>query len=290
MSLRRQLLNLIETKKVDPYTRRHTIPEGLWTKCPECQETLFQQSLYHNFNVCQYCDYHFSLPSLRRISSLLDKGTFKQIDEKMSSVDILDFKGVKPYKQKLEEDIKKTKLYDAVLCGSGCIENIRVAICVMDPRFIMGSLGSVVGEKITRTIEMSLSEKLPLLIFSASGGARMQEGVFSLMQMAKTSAALAHYNQSSHSFYISVLTHPTLGGVSASYAFLGDIILSEPNTLIGFAGPRVIEQTIKQKLPEGFQKSDFLLKKGMIDQIVHRKEMRNEILRLLKLMQFTPEP
>lgn len=261
--------------------RKKEIPEGLWTKCEACGEVIFNKNLEENLNVCPKCGHHFALTASARIGVTVDKDSFSEYDKEMVSVDPLEFKGVKTYKDKLAADQLATGLKDAVITGEGLIEGKKTVVAVTDSRFIMGSMGSVVGEKITRAIESAAKNKLPLVIVSGSGGgARMYEGMLSLMQMAKTSAALKYYHQEGLPF-ISVLTDPTMGGVMASFAGLGDIILAEPNALIGFAGPRVIEQTIRQKLPPGFQRSEFMLEHGLIDLIVHRKNMKETLSKLI---------
>lgn len=261
--------------------KKKEIPDGLWTKCEECSETLYNKTLDENLKVCPKCNYHFVLSAHERIDVLLDKDTFKEYDADMISADPLDFKGPKTYKEKLAADQAATGLKDAVISGEGSMDNKKIIIAVTDSRFIMGSMGSVVGEKITRAIETATKSNLPLIIVSGSGGgARMYEGMYSLMQMAKTCAALAYYRQAKLPF-ISVLTNPTMAGVMASFAGVGDIIIAEPKALIGFTGPRVIEQTIRQKLPAGFQRSEFLLEHGLIDMIVHRKGLKAALSQLL---------
>ncbi len=261
--------------------KKKEMPEGLWTKCEECSEVLYNKTLEENLKVCPKCNYHFVLGAYERISILLDKDTFQEYDREMISVDPLSFKGPKTYKDKLAQDQASTGLKDAVVTGVGLLENKKIIIAVTDSRFIMGSMGSVVGEKITRAIEAATKDKLPIIIVSGSGGgARMYEGMFSLMQMAKTCAALS-YNHKARLPFISVLTNPTMAGVMASFAGIGDIIIAEPKALIGFTGPRVIEQTIRQKLPAGFQRSEFLLEHGMIDMIVHRKNLKTTLSQLL---------
>ncbi len=261
--------------------KRKEIPEGIWSKCPECQSPSYSKTLKDNFNVCPSCNYHFSLTAPERVSLLIDDGTFEEMDAGLTSVDPLDFKGPKTYKEKLESDRKKTGLTDAVITGRGELDKRKIVIAVTDSRFIMGSMGSVVGERITRAIEYATKNKLPMAIISGSGGgARMYEGAFSLMQMAKTCAALARHNEAGL-LYISILTDPTMAGIMASFAGVGDIIMAEPKALIGFTGPRVIEQTIRQKLPEGFQRSEFLLAHGLIDMIIHRKDMKSTIGRIV---------
>ena len=262
-------------------TRKKEIPGGLWTKCPGCGELLYNKTLKDNLKVCSKCDYHFTISAYERTETLLDPGSFREMCGNMASGDPLKFKGPSDYPTKIKKDQKTTGLKEAAIIGEGCIEARRVALGVTDSRFIMGSMGSVVGEKITRLIEHADREKIPLIIVSGSGGgARMYEGMLSLMQMAKTSAALEKLNKNGGVF-ISVLTNPTMAGVMASFASLGDVIIAEPKALIGFTGPRVIKQTIKQDLPDGFQSSEFLLEHGLIDMIVHRTELRGRLLKLI---------
>jgi acetyl-CoA carboxylase carboxyl transferase subunit beta len=261
--------------------KKKEMPDGLWTKCEDCKETLYNKTLEENLKVCPKCNYHFVLSAYERINILLDKDTFDEFDKDMLSADPLDFKGPKTYKDKLKQDQEATGLKDAVISGVGKINGKKLVVAVTDSRFIMGSMGSVVGEKITRAIEYATKNKLAMVIISGSGGgARMYEGLYSLMQMAKTCAALA-YHRKAKLPYISILTNPTMAGIMASFAGVGDIIIAEPNALIGFTGPRVIEQTIRQKLPPGFQRSEFLLEHGLIDMIVHRKNMSNILTQLL---------
>jgi len=261
--------------------KKKDIPDGLWTKCGGCSEALYNKTLEENLKVCPKCNYHFVLGAYERINMLLDKDTFQEYDKDMLPADPLEFKGPKTYRDKISQDQNTTGLKEAAVTGEGFLDNKKIIIAVTDSRFIMGSMGSVVGEKITRAIEIATKEKLPLLIVSGSGGgARMYEGMFSLMQMAKTSAAL-YYHHKAKLPYISVLTNPTMAGVMASFAGLGDIIIAEPKALIGFTGPRVIEQTIRQKLPVGFQRSEFLLEHGLIDMIVHRKNLKGTLGQLL---------
>lgn len=261
--------------------RKKSFPAGLWTKCPSCQHVMFTKTLRENLSVCSKCSYHFILGAWERIEILLDSKTFKERESNFETLDPLQFKGVRPYLEKVKQDQKKTGLKEACIVGEGEIEGCPVAFGVTDSRFIMGSMGSVVGEKITRLVEYAKEKKRPLIIVSGSGGgARMYEGVLSLMQMAKTAAALAQYHKS-HLPYLSVLTNPTMGGVMASFASLGDLILAEPGALIGFAGPRVIEQTIRQKLPPDFQTSEFLLDHGLIDEVVERKDLKRTLKLLL---------
>ena len=261
--------------------KKKDIPGGLWTKCPDCGELLYNKKLKDNHNVCSKCDHHFRLGAYERISDILDADSFSEMFSRMESKDPLKFKGPADYPVKIKKDQKATGLKEAAVVGDGYIDAKKVAIGATDSRFIMGSMGSVVGEKITRIIEYADSEKLPLIIVSGSGGgARMYEGMFSLMQMAKTSSALNRFNRNG-GLFISVLTNPTMAGVMASFASLGDVIIAEPRALIGFTGPRVIQQTIKQDLPEGFQSSEFLLEHGLIDMIVHRSELTKSISRLI---------
>lgn len=261
--------------------KKKDIPEGLWTKCEDCGEIIYNKALEENMKVCPKCDYHFILTALERISSLLDPGSFEEREASISPLDPLQFKGPRSYEEKLKIDQSNTGLKEACITGRGTIEGKRVIFVVTDSRFIMGSMGSVVGEKITRASELAMNLRLPLIIVSGSGGgARMYEGLFSLMQMAKTSAALARLHEAGVCF-ISVLTNPTMAGIMASFASLGDVIIAEPKALIGFTGPRVIEQTIRQKLPAGFQRSEFLLEHGLIDMIAHRKVLKETVSRLL---------
>jgi len=265
--------------------RRRDIPEGLWTKCEECGEIIYNKTLEEDFKVCPKCDYHFTLSARERVAQLIDEGTFKEMDKDLASMDPLKFRGPKSYAVKLKEDRAATGLVDAVITGEGLINQKKVAVGVTDSRFIMGSMGSVVGEKLTRLIEFATDKKMPLIIVSGSGGgARMYEGMLSLMQMAKTSQALAKHHET-RQLFISVLTNPTMAGIMASFASLGDLILAEPKALIGFTGPRVIEQTIRQKLPDGFQTSEFLLEHGMIDNIVHRKQLKASLHQLIEFFQ-----
>ncbi len=252
---------------------------GKWVKCDNCKEILYKDDVHKNFSVCPNCGKHFRLSARRRIKQIADEGTFEEIGADILTKDPLSFEG---YLKKIDALKEKTKIEEAVKCGTCEIYGEKVVLAVMDGNFMMGSMGSAVGERITLAIETSIQKRLPLIIFCVSGGARMQEGIVSLMQMAKTSSALAKHNEAGL-LYISVFTDPTTGGVTASFASLGDIILAEPDALIGFAGPRVIEQTIKQKLPEGFQRSEFLLEHGFVDKIVERKDMKNTLYNLIKL-------
>ncbi|MGI6451267.1 MAG: acetyl-CoA carboxylase, carboxyltransferase subunit beta [Desulfitobacteriia bacterium] len=255
------------------------IPNGLWLKCAKCGETVYNKDLCQNNKVCHNCGYHYRLTARERIDLIMDTGTFKETNAELTSVNPLAFPG---YEEKMQDSQEKTELAEAVLTGYGKIHGHDTVVIVMDGRFMMGSMGSVVGEKVTRAFELATAKKIPIIVFTASGGARMQEGMFSLMQMAKTSAAAARHNQAG-GLYITVLTDPTTGGVTASFAMLGDIILAEPGALIGFAGKRVSEQTIGQKLPEGFQTAEFLLEHGFIDKIVAREHLKLTLSRLLKM-------
>ena len=255
--------------------------EGLWTKCLKCNEIIYNREWEENLRVCPKCDYHYRLSSKERIQLIIDPETFQEHDRELSSSNPLNFQNVaESYETKLKATKEKTNLEDAIVTGTGLIHGIKVELCVMDFSFFGGSLGTVMGEKIVRSTNRAMKQKSPLIIISCSGGARMQEGVFSLMQMAKTCSALAKLADEKI-LYISVMVDPTLGGVTASFASIGDINIAEPNALIGFAGPRVIEQTIKQKLPEGFQRSEFLLDHGFIDFIAHRKELKNKLYQLI---------
>ena len=261
--------------------KKKEIPEGIYVKCPKCKKSIYRPDLKKTYGICPYCQYYYPLSAKGRLGLIVDKNSFEEMDQELQSANPLDFEG---YEEKLQKYKEKTEQNEAVLTGKAKIEGQEVIIAIMDSGFMMGSMGEVVGEKVTRAIEQATFAKLPLIIFTASGGARMQEGIFSLMQMAKTSAALARHDENGL-LYISVLTDPTTGGVTASFATLGDIILAEPGALIGFAGPRVIEQTIKQKLPEGFQRAEFLLEKGQIDAIIKREELRPTLARILRLHQ-----
>jgi acetyl-CoA carboxylase carboxyl transferase subunit beta len=262
------------------------VPEGLWVKCPSCGQVLYNKDLAASLQVCSKCAHHFRLTALERLKTLFD-GEWIQHDANLRSTDPLNFTDTRPYKVKLEAAIKATGLKDAVVVGSGQIEGLSAVVAAMEFNFIGGSMGVVVGEKITRAAERALAERLPLIVVCCSGGARMMEGTLSLMQMAKISAALGRLDRAGLP-YISVLSDPTTGGVTASFAMLGDLNLAEPRALIGFAGARVIEQTIRQKLPEGFQRSEFLLEKGMIDAVVDRRELKATIARTLRVMLGVP--
>ena len=269
-------------KKRTPNTIRRIenkvdIPVGKWIKCDKCKEILYKEDVKQNHSMCPNCGAYFRISSRRRIDDIIDENTYQEFDLNIATSNPLNIDG---YEKKLESLHEKTGLQEAVRCGTGKINNKDVVICVMDSNFMMGSMGSVVGEKITYSIEKAIELKMPLIIFCVSGGARMQEGIISLMQMAKTSAAISKLNKVG-GLYISVLTDPTYGGVTASFAMLGDIILAEPGAMIGFAGPRVIEQTIGESLPDGFQTAEFLLEHGFIDKIVKREEMKETLSKII---------
>lgn len=261
-------------------SKKRELPEGLWQKCPACGEIIHNLELQQNFRVCPKCDHHFTQSARDRIEMLMDPGSFTEHDAGMVSVDTLKFTGMASYTDRLKSYQKKTGLKDAVITGLGKIEDQPVAIAVMDFNFIAATMGSVVGEKLTRIVECATEKRLPVIIISASGGARMYEGALSLMQMAKTCGALALHAEAKLP-YFSVLTHPTTGGVSASFATVGDVNLAEPRAMIGFAGPRVIKETTHQDLPPGFQTAEFLEEHGLVDIIVHRKHMRETLSRLI---------
>ena len=264
-------------------SRKREIPEGLWTKCKKCSAMIYDKELDENLKVCTKCQFHFPIGARERIHSLVETCSFAEMDADMESVDVLQFTGVASYKEKLESYKRGTGLQDAVITGIGRIDHQKVALGVMDFTFLGGSMGSVVGEKLTRLIEAGTEKELPVVIISTSGGARMYEGMFSLMQMAKTCGALA-YHAKAKLPYISVLTHPTTAGVMASYASVGDLIIAEPAAMIGFAGPRVIKDTTQAELPPGFQTAEFLLDHGLIDAIVPRKEMKERLAYYLEFM------
>ena len=266
-----------------PPEERVVKTENVFVKCDGCEAHLFKVELDNNSQVCKHCGYHFRIGARERLSLLFDDGKFEELDTEVISIDPLEFVDSKPYSERIKQARKNTGLPEAVINGRGTVGDHPVCAAAMDMAFIGGSMGSAVGEKVTRQIERAMRERSAVVIFSASGGARMQEGTLSLMQMAKISAALAALDEARLPF-ISVLTDPTTGGVTASFAMLGDVIIAEPKALIGFAGPRVIEQTIRQKLPKDFQRSEFLLDHGMVDAIVDRRELRNEIIRLLNFM------
>ena len=268
-------------KPIEPQPKNESrVPEGLWVKCPSCSEVIYNKDLAATINVCPKCAHHFRIGAAERLRMLFD-GEWQEYDVDLQSTDPLTFVDTKPYRTRLDATIAATGMKDAVICATGRIEGIETSVAAMEYTFIGGSMGVVVGEKITRAIERALERRLPVVIVSSSGGARMMEGALSLMQMAKISAALARLDRARLP-YISVLTDPTTGGVTASFAMLGDVNIAEPKALIGFAGPRVIEQTIRQKLPEGFQRSEFLLEHGMLDLVVDRRELKAAIARVLR--------
>ncbi len=261
--------------------RKRGVPEGLWVRCPGCQATIFRKEAQRLLGTCPECNYHWAISAQERIAQMLDEGTFEEWDADLIAGDPLNFCDRKPYKERLRDDRLATGLKDAAVTGCGRIRARKVAFGVTDSRFIMGSMGSVVGEKLTRAVERAQEQDLPLIIVSGSGGgARMHEGILSLMQMAKTSAALARFHEAG-GLFISVLTNPTMGGVAASFASLGDVVFAEPKALIGFAGPRTIKATIRIELPKGFQTSEFLLEHGFIDRIVKRQDLKSEIARAI---------
>lgn len=264
-------------KKGVSVENKPSIPGGLWIKCDKCGQIIYKEDLDNNFKVCPYCDHHFRMTARERVDFIADQDTFIEFDENMQSVNPLDFQG---YEEKIQGLMKKTGLNEAVVTGRAFIHGEETVLCVMDSFFMMGSMGSVVGEKIVRAVENAIELRLPVIIFTTSGGARMQEGMYSLMQMAKTSAALGKLSDSGL-LYVTVLTDPTTGGVTASFASLGDIILSEPGALIGFAGRRVIEETIRKKLPDDFQSAEFLIEHGFIDKIVPRADLKNTLKSIL---------
>ncbi|MFP4144037.1 MAG: acetyl-CoA carboxylase, carboxyltransferase subunit beta [Phycisphaeraceae bacterium] len=263
----------------DPASRS-AVPEGLWMRCPNCEAMSYRKQVEQNMHVCPDCEHHYRIGAEERIAQLCDPGSFEPLWEELAPCDPLEFVDRKPYCERLESEQAKTGRHSAVRCGKAFIKGRGVALAVMDNRFMMASMGSVEGEKITRTIELALEEDRPLIIVAASGGARMQESALSLMQMAKTSAALAKLDEAG-GLYISVLTDPTYGGVTASFAMLGDLILAERRAYIGFAGARVIANTVRQELPEGFQRAEHLLEKGFVDRVIHRRDLRSEIGRFI---------
>jgi acetyl-CoA carboxylase carboxyl transferase subunit beta len=268
---------------ISPDSQKKDLPDGLWEKCPSCGEIIHKKQLESNLWTCLKCDHHFRIGSNEYINILLDKGSFKEMHKKMRSPDPLKFEDTKKYKDRLNSTVRALGLFEAVRVGTGKIEGRNIAFGCMDFQFIGGSMGSVVGEKIARVIDRAFKSKIPLVIVSESGGARMMEGAYSLMQLAKTSSRLTHLADAGIP-YISIITDPTTGGTTASYAMLGDVNIAEPNALIGFAGPRVIKQTIGKDLPEGFQRSEFLLEKGFVDVICSRKELKQTLNNLLDLM------
>jgi len=273
-------LNTWLDQKQESNGKAQGVPEGLWKRCPNCEAMLYAKQVAQNLHVCPDCDYHYRIDATERIDLLCDPGSFEPMWADLSPRDTLGFKDRIPYKERLANEQKKTGHNDAVQCGKAFIKGRGVVLAVMDNRFMMASMGCVVGEKITRTIELGLKLDRPVIVVSASGGARMQESALSLMQMSKTSAALARLDEAG-GLFISVLTDPTTGGVTASFAMLGDVILAEREALIGFAGPRVIANTVRQDLPDGFQRSEFLQEKGFVDRVLHRHDMRSEVSRII---------
>jgi acetyl-CoA carboxylase carboxyl transferase subunit beta len=265
-----------------PSEQESRVPEGLWIKCGACKEILYRKEVVQNLSVCTKCAFHFRISARERLEMLFD-GPWEEFDQGLVSADPLTFRDTKAYASRLKEGRAKTTSWDALVSAVGAIEGLRVVVAAMEYGFIGGSMGVVVGEKVTRAIESAQSERLPLVVVSCSGGARMMEGTLSLMQMAKISAALARLDESGLPF-LSLLTDPTTGGVTASYAMLGDLNIAEPGALIGFAGPRVIEQTIRQKLPEGFQRAEFLLEHGMLDLVVDRRELKKTLARCIRFL------
>ena len=263
--------------------RASQVPEGLWARCPKCHSTIYQPDLERNLNVCDKCDYHFRINARRRLHLMLDVEPRTELISTLKPSDKLKFRDSKKYKDRLASEQKKTKENDALIVIQGAVDGQPVVACAFEFSFMGGSMGQVVGEKFTQACELALKDGIPLVCFSASGGARMQEALFSLMQMAKTSAALERMKQKGVP-YISVLTDPVYGGVSASLATLGDVILAEPNALVGFAGPRVIEQTVRETLPEGFQRSEFLLEHGMLDKVVSRKQLKETLSKIISYL------
>lgn len=270
-------------------SRAKQVPEGLWVKCPACDSVLYSTELEKNLNVCPKCDHHMRLRARLRVERMLDEGTLKEIGQEVRSVDALKFKDSRKYTDRLSQASSASGETDALVVMEGNMAGMPVVVACFEFEFMGGSMGSVVGERFARGVERAIEKRCPFISVAASGGARMQEGLLSLMQMAKTTAALARLS-AERLPYFSVLTDPTMGGVSASFAFLGDVVIAEPNALVGFAGPRVIEQTVREKLPEGFQRAEFLLEKGAIDMIVHRREMRDTLASLAALLQKLPPP
>ena len=260
--------------------RRNAIPEGLWLRCPSCAQMIYRRQMEANLHCCPECEHHFRIGAVERVRQLLDTGSFSPMFTNLSPRDPLGFSDLRAYPERLLAEQRKTGQQDGVQAGEGFIKGRPAMLCCLDLTFMMGSMGSVVGETVTRSTEHATRQGLPLVVVSCSGGARMQEAGLSLMQMAKTSAALARYDKAG-GLFISVLTDPTTGGVTASFAMLGDVIVAEPKALIGFAGPRVIQQTIRQELPEGFQRAEFLLASGLVDRVVSRKDLRSELARLI---------
>jgi acetyl-CoA carboxylase carboxyl transferase subunit beta len=271
-----------KSKELKP-DKKVKIPEGLWVKCESCREIIYKKEIDKNLKICPKCNYHFRISARERLKLLVDEGSFIEMDAALTSNDPLHFRDKMPYRERIEENRKKSGLQEAAISGEAAIEGHPAIVVFMDFSFMGGSMGSVVGEKVVRAAEAAIEKKIPLIVTASSGGARMQEGIFSLMQMARVSAAIAKLNDGG-GLYISILADPTFGGVTASFAMLGDVIFAEPRSLIGFAGPRVIEQTIKQQLPDDFQRSEFLLEHGLIDRIVDRKDMKMTIAKIIELL------
>jgi acetyl-CoA carboxylase carboxyl transferase subunit beta len=271
-----------KSKELKP-DKKVKIPEGLWVKCESCREIIYKKEIDKNLKICPKCNYHFRISARERLKLLVDEGSFVEMDASLATNDPLHFRDKIPYRERIEQNRKKSGLEEAAISGEATIGGHPVMVVIMDFSFMGGSMGSVVGEKALRAAEAAVEKKRPLVIVASSGGARMQEGIFSLMQMARVSAAIARLNESG-GLYISILADPTFGGVTASFAMLGDVILAEPRSLIGFAGPRVIEQTIKQQLPDDFQRAEFLLDHGLIDRIVDRKDMKTTVAKIIELL------
>ncbi len=271
-----------KSKELKP-DKKVKIPEGLWVKCESCREIIYRKEIDKNLKICPKCNYHFRISARERLKLLVDDGSFVETDATLASNDPLRFKDKISYRERVEENRKRSGLEEAAISGEAAIEGHAAIVVIMDFSFMGGSMGSVVGEKVLRAAEAAIEKKRPLVVVASSGGARMQEGIFSLMQMARVSAAIAKLNDGG-GLYISILADPTFGGVTASFAMLGDVILAEPRSLIGFAGPRVIEQTIKQQLPDDFQRAEFLLEHGLIDRIVDRKDMKKTVAKIIELL------
>ena len=282
---RKQEYITVSSKPLDDKEFTPNIPNGKWVNCKKCKSIIYLEDLENDYHVCPTCNYHFNISSDERVKQIFDEGSFVPMFEEIEATNPLDFPR---YEEKLNKVKEKSNLSEGVLCGSGKIDSKKVAAAIMDSKFLMGSMGCAVGERITRTVEYATANKLPLIIFTASGGARMQEGILSLMQMAKTSAAIAKHDEAGL-LYVSVITNPTTGGVTASFAMLGDVIIAEPGATLGFAGRRVIENTINQKLPDDFQSAEFMLEKGFVDDIVSRKNLKDYLSKLLRLHGITEE-
>jgi acetyl-CoA carboxylase carboxyl transferase subunit beta len=273
--------------RIKPGGGRKTVPEGVWTKCPGCEAVLYSAELERNLQVCPKCSHHMRIRARERLDALLDAEGRYEIGQEVLPVDTLHFKDSRKYSDRLQDAMRDTGESDALIAYAGAIRSVPAVVACFEFEFMAGSMGSVVGERFVRAAQFSLEQKVPMVCITATGGARMQEGLLSLMQMAKTTAMVARLARARIPF-LTVLTHPTTGGVSASFAFMGDVVIAEPRALIGFAGPRVIEQTVREKLPEGFQRSEFLLQKGTVDRIIDRRELRDELARLLALLQRQP--